>query len=597
MLKKEGKQIGREVNGNSEFNDGFISRIKNLSITSWLVIANIIIYFVVLYLSKYGISYDYFALKPSRILQGQYLWTLVSYMLIHASFFHIFISILLLVTFGWFTERVVGRKVFALFYLISGILIGLVWMAIIWIINLTRYSDWIVKLNPTILGASAVAFAIAGLFVMILPKLRFTVVFLPILSFPAYVLVPFILIVIWAVLIFMNLPIGNLAHVIGFLIGIVYGYFLKKKYKSKIQMLHGSFSDMEKEDVARFPSEDPSPILRVAKDGVILYANDASKLLLKTWKSKVGKNVSKKWRKLIQETLSTNTVKNTEIKLGNRIFSISVVPVVSDDYANLYGLDITALKQTQAKLRVRNIELVSLASHEMNTPLTSITGLVEAVLSGKMGKITDKQKESLDIVFNDAHRLHRVIKNMVDASRIDEGVAVYKFKPFEVSVLIERAIETGQVMLKEKNMQAKFEGGKAMINGDEARIEQVILNLITNAIKYGKVDGHIWISLKKDKEDVVLAFKDDGQGIAKNNLESVFSKDFKVQKRSKRVIGGLGYGLYISKKIIEAHKGKIWVESELGKGSTFYIKFGGGIKSRRDVKKVKKVKKEVKQKI
>lgn len=538
-------------------------KVVNLSVLTWLI-GTITIFSIIVLVTK---TLDSFALNPSKIIEGISVWTIVTHLFVHANFLHLLSNMVMLFAFGSLTERIIGKKAFLLFYFIAGILAGILLV----VLNNFLKNIEILHLN-TIIGANGAIFAIAGLFVMLLPRLKFTIVFLPIFSLPSSILVPLVLIILWAISLAIDVPIANIANLLGFLVGIAYGYYLKEKYKSRIQLLHGVFSEMAKEDIARFPSEDPSPVLRIAKDGTILYANDSGSSLLKKWNTEIGSLVTKEWRNLILEVLKSNTQKIVEIKHNNKIFSFTLVPIISSDYVNLYGRDITALKEAQAKLKIRNVELASLASHEMRTPLASIISLTPLIIEEKLGKINEKQKETLDIMLHDAKKLDTIIRNMVDASRIEEGVAIYQFSKFNILELINNSIKTSYVMAKEKNVEIKLTTNQPLeITADKERLEQVVSNLITNAIKYGKQNGHIWISAKKENNNILIAIKDDGNGIPKENMEKIFTKNFKVKKRAKRAIGGLGYGLYISKKIISAHKGKIWAESQVGRGSTFYI--------------------------
>jgi len=542
--------------------------LKSLSITAWLIIISIVMYLFILF----GFDETLLSLKPSNILIGSHLWTLVTYIFTHVGIFHLLFSMVMLFSFAAIIERIVGKKMFLLFYLISGILTGILAIAFAKVFGDTRFGGLVGSLDVSILGAGGAVFAIAGLFMMLLPRLRFSIVFLPVFSLPAYVFVPIILIAFWVASIAAGFPIGNIPLLGGLIMGLLYGLYLRKKYRSKIQLLHTGFGRMGLEDLARFPSENPSPILRIARDGTVLYSNTSGKSLLKKWKTDVGLPVPGEWNTSVVEVLKNNTTKTMEIKEGDKIISFFLVPVVGSAYVNLYGTDITALKDAQAKLKMRNVELASLAGHEMKVPLTSITTLVELMTDGDLGKISEKQKENLDIVLHDARKLDTLIKNMVDASRIDEGLAVYKFGSVKILDLVEYSKKTSYVMLKEKNIKLEVEGGKGItVKADNARLEQVISNLITNAIKYGKKNGHIWISFVKKEGKVVMKFKDDGVGIAEEDIGKVFSKEFQVKKSAKRAIGSLGYGLYISKKILEAHKGEVRVESELGKGSTFFV--------------------------
>lgn len=229
------------------------------------------------------------------------------------------------------------------------------------------------------------------------------------------------------------------------------------------------------------------------------------------------------------------------------------------------------LTKDKKNLEEQNVELISVASHEMKTPLTSITSIVQLIFEGKMGKISEKQKENLGIALHDARRLNVIIKNMLDVSKIEEGRVIYKFESVDLRNLITESLKTAKQMLKEKKISVKVDcKGPLKMVADGYRIEQVILNLMTNAIKYGKVGGHIWITAKRKKGKILLAVKDDGKGMSEQNVLKLFRKGFQVE-RTERVLMGLGYGLYISRKILDRHKGKIWVETKLGKGSTFFV--------------------------
>ena len=230
------------------------------------------------------------------------------------------------------------------------------------------------------------------------------------------------------------------------------------------------------------------------------------------------------------------------------------------------------LAEAKKKIEDRDVELISLTSHEMKTPLTSVISILQLILDKKMGEINEKQKEGLDKALYNANRLDAIVKNMINISRIEENRVAYKFNRFDMSNLIRGCANTVQSMLKEKNINLKILNKSALtVVADKAKIEQVVLNLLTNSIRYGKHGGNIWISLTKGKDGVTLSVKDDGRGIPKKDIPRLFTKNFQSVKGKKRVLGGLGYGLYISKKILDRHKGKIWVKSILEKGSTFYV--------------------------
>ena len=216
-------------------------RLSNLSIVGWFILVTIISSLIGFVIFAIG-GINYIALKPSSILQGKYLWTVLTHMFIHGGLFHLLINMFVLFSLGSLSEKIIGRKRFLWFYLISGIFAGLLSAILSGLYGGTELGARIFG-SPDIfmVGASGAIFAIAGLFVMLLPKLRFMIIFLPFFSLPAYIMVPLVLLITWLVTIAGNFPIGNVAHLGGFLVGIIYGSYLRTKYKKKVKMLQQFF--------------------------------------------------------------------------------------------------------------------------------------------------------------------------------------------------------------------------------------------------------------------------------------------------------------------------------------------------------------------
>jgi membrane associated rhomboid family serine protease len=219
-----------------------LDSIKEMSANAWIIWVNIITFFVILF-SLYG-NQDrivYFALNPSLILQGKYLFTLVLHMFSHVYPAHLFVNMFALRSLGKLSERIIGRKRFVIFYLLSGIFAGILSVVLSGLFGYGIGAKIFGAPNTFMLGASGAIFAIAGLFVILLPRLKFSIMFLPFWSFPAYKMIPAILVIMWALSISIELPIGNVAHFGGLIAGIVYGLYLKSKYKNKVAMIQTYF--------------------------------------------------------------------------------------------------------------------------------------------------------------------------------------------------------------------------------------------------------------------------------------------------------------------------------------------------------------------
>lgn len=180
---------------------------------------------------------DYLALKPSNILEGKYLWTLVTHIFVHGSVLHLFVNMFVLYSLGNLCERIIGRKRYVWFYLLSGIFAGLLSVALAGMFGYGFGEKIFGDPNVFMVGASGAIFAIAGLYVVLLPHLRFSIIFLPFFSLPAYVMIPLALFAVWAISISFGLPVGNVAHFGGFIVGLGYGFYLRKKYSRKVQLL------------------------------------------------------------------------------------------------------------------------------------------------------------------------------------------------------------------------------------------------------------------------------------------------------------------------------------------------------------------------
>lgn len=191
----------------------------------------------------YPNAWNYFALKPSDIFQGKYLWTIITHMFFHGGILHLFVNMFALFSLGGLCERIIGRKRFVWLYLLSGIFAGLLSVVLSGFYGNSELGARIFG-SPDVwmVGASGALFAVAGLFVVLLPRIRFSIIFLPFFSLPAYIMVPLLLVLMWVATVAASLPLGNVAHFGGFLFGLSYGFYLRLKYKKKVEMLGKYFA-------------------------------------------------------------------------------------------------------------------------------------------------------------------------------------------------------------------------------------------------------------------------------------------------------------------------------------------------------------------
>ncbi|MES2375261.1 MAG: ATP-binding protein [Bacteroidota bacterium] len=269
-------------------------------------------------------------------------------------------------------------------------------------------------------------------------------------------------------------------------------------------------------------------------------------------------------------------------KNGNLIpISVTISPI-SDDSGKIIGAskiarDISDRVNAQEEkarlfeqvkaLNEKKDEFIGLASHELKTPLTSISGYLQ--LLGTM--ITDeKGKRFLAKTILQVKKLNALVSDLLDVSSIEAGKLRFTIERFDILHVIENVIELFAHGNNNHHITLETDVPELYINGDAHRIEQVINNLLTNAIRYAPGSNQIIISLYREKNTVKVGVRDFGAGIAPEKLEQIFSRFYRVDEANPN-ISGLGIGLYLSDEIITRHNGKIWAESELGVGSTFWF--------------------------
>ena len=260
--------------------------------------------------------------------------------------------------------------------------------------------------------------------------------------------------------------------------------------------------------------------------------------------------------------------------------SILLVKSVKKEIEQKEKLQVLDLQLENANEKLKSLdklktEFLSLASHQLRSPLTAIKGYTSMLLDGDYGQIGDKQKEAIDRVLQSSKHLTVVVEDLLDVAKIEQGGMQYIMETFDFEKTA-RDLETDlSITAKKKGLDFSFENDNKMpylVNGDMEKLRQVILNLTDNSIKYTK-EGSIKIKLTKDEEKkkIRLVISDTGIGIAPEIKDTLFQK-FARGDGGKMNTTGTGLGLYLAKQIVEAHKGLVWAESMgIGKGSTFFV--------------------------
>ncbi|GAB4198859.1 MAG: ATP-binding protein [Bacteroidia bacterium] len=216
-------------------------------------------------------------------------------------------------------------------------------------------------------------------------------------------------------------------------------------------------------------------------------------------------------------------------------------------------------------------EYLGNVSHELKTPLFNVQGYVSTLLDGAVND-KDVLYEYLKKADNNIERMLNIIDDLETISHLESGAMILEYESFDIEQLVNEVFDQMELSAKSKSISfqlIKEQPVYYIVNADKFRIRQVLINLISNSIKYGKEGGTTIVNLKKESNKVVISVADDGIGIEEKHLPRIFERFYRVDKGRSRAQGGTGLGLAIVKHIIEAHKQSIYVKSELGKGTTF----------------------------
>jgi two-component system phosphate regulon sensor histidine kinase PhoR len=218
-------------------------------------------------------------------------------------------------------------------------------------------------------------------------------------------------------------------------------------------------------------------------------------------------------------------------------------------------------------------DFISIVSHELKTPLTSIKGFVRLLAAERVGPITEKQRHYLDVVQKQTESLTLLINDLLDLSRIEAGIMDVRHEPVLLAEVIEGVVQQLDNLAQEKGIALVVEVPEdlPMLNGDNERLSQVFMNLIHNAIKFTPERGEVAVRAKAVGEDCLIRVSDNGIGISAQDLPRVFDKFYQVDSSSTRHQSGTGLGLSICKQLVNAHGGEMWANSAKGRGTTITI--------------------------
>jgi len=373
-----------------------------------------------------------------------------------------------------------------------------------------------------------------------------------------------------------------------FLIGRV--FFIEKRDLEKAKInLTGLLEQSEKNRVEIETERDKTlTIINSFADGLIIL-DEKDKIF--SINPEAEKMLGLKAEKILNKTTYS---------LSDFIIAVPIASVLNDGLNNIYKKEITLSKDVFYQLSVIPLKLtekdighlvvlhdisrekivdrtksefVSLAAHQLRTPLSIMNWSMSMLKKGDFGKLNKEQKEIIERAYETNESMVSVVNNLLNITRIEEGRYIYETSVTDIKELVNSVLDNYHHLIKNKkiNVELNYSDDLPKINIDSEKIKIAIQNLIDNAIKYSSVGGKIIITLKNDKKNVEFVMQDFGIGIPKDQSDSIFNKFFRSDNAKKVDPNGTGIGLFLTENIISAHGGKIWFESEEGKGTSFHF--------------------------
>ena len=276
---------------------------------------------------------------------------------------------------------------------------------------------------------------------------------------------------------------------------------------------------------------------------------------------------------VIKQALSAEKQASSEIVVGTvrpRSFAATATPVRSGGASGavLVLHEISELRRLE---RVRQ-DFVANVSHEFRTPLTAIQGFAETLLGGALEDPANRRR-FVEIIRDHATRLARLTEDLLELSRIEAGELKLEFQPVSVQQLVDSCAETASLKAGAKQLvlELAVPEGLPAVRGDANRLQEVLQNLLDNAVQYTPSGGHIQVTAAGNNGQVVITVADTGIGIPQAEQSRIFERFYRVDDARSREAGGTGLGLSIARHIVEVHGGRIWVESTVGEGSHFHF--------------------------
>jgi signal transduction histidine kinase len=323
----------------------------------------------------------------------------------------------------------------------------------------------------------------------------------------------------------------------------------------------------ELESLADFPRQNANPVFRVDKHGKVTIRNGKMDELINVWHDAGDLASMDTIEAMAAEVIRTGKRNHVDTSCGNEIYLFDVVPSTDGEYANVYGHDVTAERRVQDM----KDHFLSIASHELRTPMTVIGGYSDLMLSGSTGELSEKQRKYIERIDINTHKLLEFVNTMLDINKLESGRFSFHVHEVDVAAIAKTAYD-GIASLYEKNGVTLYTELLSMYAmASDEQLGRVITNLLSNALKFTPSGGEVWLKVYVQGEDVIVEVRDTGSGISDEDKKRLFHKYGQASSIALHKMQGTGLGLVISSELMLQMHGRIWAESQLGVGSRFFI--------------------------
>ena len=332
--------------------------------------------------------------------------------------------------------------------------------------------------------------------------------------------------------------------------------------------------NQEKEQLSSILSSMSDSVITFNRDRTILVINPPAERLMQKWF--IGKSIESskpipaEIYHMLEHVLEMEQVIEEELDIAGSHYSISISPLYSGE--SIRGA-VAVIRDNTEEFRLEKLrsDFIANVSHELRTPIAMLQGYSEAILDDFV-QTEEERNEMIRIIYDESQRMGRLVTDLLDLARMESGhITLYK-EVVPIVPVLERMTTKFTQVAKEKHITLSFETElteDTIIEMDEDRIEQVLTNLIDNALRHTPEGGKVTVSLTTELTYARIAVTDTGIGIPKEDVPYVFERFYKADKARTRAKGGTGLGLAIARNIVEAHKGNIKVDSEIGVGTSF----------------------------